>query len=169
MAVLLVPLFAGCAWVRGPSGPGMNGEELATVAHQDTVHIVVAADTSIVEPPAATPPKSRSTQPPAAVAPAAENAAGGAVEPPPPVDISVQMSEAARSEMEEEARARISRTNEILSGIDSSGFTPAKHDALITIRGLIESAGAALDQGDVQAADSLARKALLLATDLAPK
>lgn len=148
----------------------MNDEELATAAQPDTVQIVVDADTSIVEPPSVAPAKPRPPQTPATPPPAADNAAaGGAATEPPPVDISVQISEAARSEMEQEARARISRTNEILGGIDSSGFTPAKQDALITIQGLIESAGAALDQGDVQAADSLSRKALLLATDLAPK
>jgi hypothetical protein len=146
----------------------MNDEELATVAHPDTVQIIVEADTSMVEPPFVTPPK-RPPQAPSTTPPAAENPAGGIATEPPPVDISVQISEAARSAMEQEARARISRTNEILGGIDSSSFTPAKQDALITIQGLIQSAGTALDHGDVQAADSLSRKALLLATDLALK
>jgi len=146
----------------------MNEEELATVARPDTVRIEVAPDTSLVEEPTVDPPKPRPPQTPAVPAPVADDTADGAEELP-PVDISVQMSEADRSALEQEARSRISRTNEILEAIDSSGFTPAKQDALITIQGLIESAGNALDQGDVQAADSLARKALLLATDLAPK
>lgn len=168
MVLLLLPFGWGCAWVRGPSGPGMNEDELATVARPDTVQIDVSPDTTFAEPVVTNSPRPRPRETPTTSKPPAETIPTETTETP-RVDISVQMSEAERSALEQEARDRILRTQQILGGIDASAFTPAKQDALITIEGLISSAGSALNQGDVQAADSLARKALLLATDLAPK
>lgn len=168
VVLLLLPSIGGCAWVRSPSGPGMNDEELATVRQPDTVRIEVSADTTFADPEIVDPPKPRPRETSRPVPAAPAETTTDTVEAP-RVDISVQMSESERLALEEGARDRISRTREILGAIDSSGFNQAKRDALITIEGLIASAGNALDQGDLQAADSLARKALLLATDLAPK
>jgi hypothetical protein len=168
MVPLLLPLGWGCAWVRGPSGPGMNEDELATLARPDTVQMDVSPDTTFSEPVVTNSPRTLPRETPTTNTRPAETTRTETIETP-RVDISVQMSESERSALEQEARDRILRTQQILGGIDASAFTSAKQDALITIEGLIASAGTALDQGDVQAADSLARKALLLATDLAPK
>jgi hypothetical protein len=78
------------------------------------------------------------------------------------------MSESERAGLAQEARGRIRETNRIVNGLDSSTFPQTKLDALVTIRGLVKSASEALEDGDIQAADSLSRKALLLASDLSP-
>ena len=79
------------------------------------------------------------------------------------------MSPEERAQLEKEARDRIRETEKIVKNLDPSAFSQSQQDALLTVNELVKSASQALDQGDVQAAESLARKALLLATDLSIK
>jgi hypothetical protein len=145
----------------------MDPDTFPASVESESLRVELASDTTTVEPEAQEPKKPvvrrENTPSPPSTQPPPET-----VEPP-RVDVSVKMSEEEREQLEREAHGRIIETNKILGSLDSSAFSQAKLDALLTIKGLIKSASDALEQGDVQAADSLARKALLLATDLAPK
>jgi hypothetical protein len=144
----------------------MDPDTFPASVESESLRVELASDTTMVEPEAQEPKKPvvrRENTPSPPSTPPPETAE------PPRVDVSVKMSEEEREQLEREAHGRIIETNKILGSLDSSAFSQAKLDALLTIKGLIKSASDALEQGDVQAADSLARKALLLATDLAPK
>ncbi|MCA9727766.1 MAG: hypothetical protein KC729_08795 [Candidatus Eisenbacteria bacterium] len=167
LPMLLMTWGLGCAWVRGPAGPSAGRVVLPNTSLPDSAQVALP-DTVVAQPPVKKPRKTpaKKTTPPA---PESTTPAPVETVEPPRVDISVQMSPEERAQLEKEARDRIRETEKIVKNLDPSAFSQSQQDALLTVNELVKSASQALDQGDVQAAESLARKALLLATDLSIK
>jgi hypothetical protein len=155
---------AGCAYLRAPAEAGPPAETFRW-KRVLTREIVTeqAPDTSNAAPETRA-PRRLATKPPTGDA---------APESPPPttpaeaeVDLSVELAPAERARLAEEARTQIDEAQRVVDTTPESTLPAIGKDTLATIRELIGSANDALNAGDVRAAESLARKAYLLAEEL---
>jgi hypothetical protein len=79
----------------------------------------------------------------------------------------VDVPERERAQLLQATRQDLEQTAELLGSVAKEKLSPDGLARLQTIEGLVQAATAARDQGEVQAAASLARKARLLAAELA--
>lgn len=154
----------GCAYLRAPSDSGPRAETFRWKRPAPSEAIVKERPDSSTATPTSRPAR-RPVSEPVGTEPLVTEVP----QPTPPpeqaqeVDLSVELPAAERAKLAEEARIQLAEAQRVVSSTAESSLT---RETLVTIRELIGSANHALNAGDMRAAESLARKAYLLAVEL---
>jgi hypothetical protein len=157
-----------------------SGAAVEAPAEPDSASRAVAvAESLLAQPGEATDteaedvPEETSEPPsPEVVAPAPRSAPPEATEPPPPApdpeasdQVTVQISDDERAELEARARESLRDARRVIRTIDRSSLSAERLEKLAAAESLVEQARAAFD-GDVRAAATLAHKASVLLAEL---
>lgn len=161
----------GCAYLRSPAETGPPAE---TFRWNRPVpdEKVAAAETDSSETPSrapATKPQRKPAAKPAEPEPVVVETTPPATATTPKeaeVDLSVELPAAEKAKLADGARTQIAEAQRVVDATLEDSLSPVGKETLGTIRELIGSANDALASGDVTAAESLARKAYLLAVEL---